>query len=121
MVGTEIKVEFAPDKLKAFRNNETLATIHVKNNTDNIYWCEYEIAVSSPLSLAPDTQTDTWRQRMGIIGPGETTSKKVRLYTRPNNYPDSYRFEVRAFLYDKDGAIAERIENKASIMCVSEA
>lgn len=121
MARVEIKVDFAPDKLKAFRNNETLATVNVKNNTDNSYWCECDILVSSPLSLAPDSQLDAGRQRMGIIGPGETSSKRVRMYTRPNNYPDSYRFEVRAYVYDKDGAIAERVESRASIMCVSEA
>jgi hypothetical protein len=120
MSGAEIKVDFAPEKLRAYRTNETCATIHVKNNTKNLYWCECDIIVSSPLSLSSDSQLDMGRQRMGIIGPGGTSSKRIRLYTRPNNYPDNYRFEIRAFLYDQDGAIAERVESKASIVCINE-
>ncbi len=120
MADAEIRVEFAPNRLRAFRNNDTMATVNVKNNSKNTYWCECDITVSSPLSLSQDSQLDVGRQRIGIIGPGETSGKRIRLYTRPNNYPDNYKFEIRAFLYDKDGAIAERIESRASIMCVNE-
>ena len=111
MAKMQVTVKFDPQTLKAYKRND-LAMNLVFNNVDDEkqYWCECEIAVKSPLSLAVDRELDAGRTRAGIIGPGESRNKLVKLYTRPINFPDNYRVKITTFVYDDDGAIAERIE-----------
>ncbi len=120
MPNTDIDIDFTPRQLRAFSRNEAHMTINVKNLSANTYWCECEIMLMPPLSLANDSEMNSGRMRVGIIKPMGKMSKQVKVYTRPNNYPDDYKFSIVAFVYDEDGAIAERVEKKASIACASE-
>ncbi|MCL5430277.1 MAG: hypothetical protein M1504_02245 [Candidatus Marsarchaeota archaeon] len=119
MAKVEINVEFVPGKLKAFTKNETQMTIVFKSaDKDQTYWVECDVVVTPPLSLAYDSEMNMGRTRIGLLKPDSTLSKLVRLYTRPNNYPDDYKLNVVAYVYDEDGAIAERLERPVSIVCV---
>ncbi len=120
MSDVEVSIDFAPSKLKAFSRNEMQMNIILKNSGANIYWSECEVVVSSPLSLAHDTELNTGRTRMGLLKPLSSISRPIRIYTRPNNYPDNYKFSIVAYIYDGDGAISERLEKKMEIACVSE-
>jgi len=115
----QVTVKFDPQVLNAYKRNE--ATMHISfENVDSAkqYWCECEIAVKSPLSLAGDRELDAGRTRIGIVKPNESKNKQVKLYTRPSNFPDSYRVGITTYVYDDDGAIAERLEQTESIACV---
>lgn len=115
-----MNIGFTPSSLKAFSRNEAEMTITLKNLGGNTYWSECEVVVSAPLSLAHDSELNMGRTRLGILKPFANISKPVKIYTRPNNYPDEYTFSIVAYVYDSDAAIAERIEKKVSIMCVTE-
>ncbi len=120
MGNIEIDVSFVPEKLKAFTKNEVQMNIAVKNSGTEIYWSECDVVLSSPLSLSHDSELNSGRTRIGILKPGQALNRQVKLYTRPNNYPDDYKFSIIAYLYDGDGAVAERLEKKLSIPCAAE-
>lgn len=120
MTNVEIQTEFTPKRMRAFWRNEVQALVTLKSSSSVTYWGECEIKVVSPLSLAHDSEMNIGRTRMGILKPFGSANKTVRLYTRPNNYPDEYQFTITAFIYDEDGAIAERVEKKIGIECVTE-
>ncbi len=113
-----VETRFEPESLKANRRNE--ATMFMKVSTTDpqkVYWCECDISVSPPLSLAHDKDLDIGRTRVGILKPGSAIEKQVKLYTSPNNFPDHYPVKITAYLYDEDGAIAEREEQSETIKC----
>jgi hypothetical protein len=117
----DIKVELTPSSLKAFARNEAqLNIVFTSQNATNIYWSECEVVVKPPLSLAHDSEMNLGRTRMGLLKPLGSVSKSVKLYTRPSNYPDEYAFSIIAYLYDDDGAIAERVEKSVTIPCIAE-
>ena len=121
MGNVEIKIEFAPSRLKAFAKNEAIATISVKNLSDvNTYWCECDVNVAFPLSLAHDSELALGRIRVAILKPNGIIRKQVKVYTRPNNYPDEYKMSVVSFIYDEDGAISERSEHREHVPCTDE-
>jgi hypothetical protein len=114
----KLETRFEPVSLRANRRNE--ATMYLSVAVDDgqkIYWCECDINVSSPLSLAHDKELNMGRTRIGIIKPNSKIEKQVKLYTRPNNFPDSYPVSITAYLYDEDGAIAERTVQSERIIC----
>ena len=120
-MNVDIDVSFIPQKLKSFSRNEVRMEINLKNLTESsLYWGECEIVVASPLSLAHDIEMNTGKTRIGILKPMGGSSKIVKLYTRPNNYPDDYKFKITAYIYDEDGAIAERFDKNLSIECIQE-
>ncbi|MCL5412526.1 MAG: hypothetical protein M1474_02705 [Candidatus Marsarchaeota archaeon] len=113
-----IEATFEPQVLKAYDRNEVSMTLKFSGAAQERYlWCECDVTVASPLSLAPDQELDAAHTRVGILKPGSSLEKRVNLYTRPNNFPDEYRVGITAFFYDDDGAIAERREYKAVIPC----
>ncbi|MCL5433487.1 MAG: hypothetical protein M1538_00725 [Candidatus Marsarchaeota archaeon] len=117
----DVDVDLNPSKIKPFTKSEIMLNIKLKNNTlQDLYWGECDIVVASPLSLANDIELNTGRLRVGIIKSSSEMSKQAKLYTRPNNYPDEYKFKIIAYFYDVDGAIAERVEKNISIMCIEE-
>ena len=120
VANVEIQTEFTPQKMRAFWRNEVQMVVTLKNAASTTYWSECEIKVVSPLSLAHDSEMNVGRTRIGILKPFGSAKKVVRLYTRPNNYPDEYQFTITAFVYDEDGAIAERVEKRMGIECVTE-
>lgn len=121
MTDLEIKIEFAPVKLKAYSKNDAMMNIIVRNMSDvKTYWSECDVNIAPPLSLSHDSEMNVGRTRIGILKPSGIAKKQVKLYTRPNNFPDEYKVGIIAYIYDEDGAIAERIEHKASIICGDE-
>ena len=120
MGNVELDVQFSPQRLKAFSRNEVKMDITIKNLTQSVFWGECEIRVASPLSLAHDSEMNAVRARIGILKPGASATRPVKLFTRPNNYPDEYGFTLVAYLYDEDAAISERVEKRVSIMCSQE-
>ena len=79
MAKVQVAVKFDPQTLKAYSRNE--ATMHlVFESVDSLkqYWCECEIAMKSPLSLAGDRELDAGRTRVGIVRPNESKSKQVK-------------------------------------------
>lgn len=121
MTDLDIKVEFTPARLKAFMKNETYMNIITRNMSDvRTYWCECDVNITPPLSLSHDSEMNIGRTRVGILKPMGISRKQVKLYTRPNNFPDDYKIGIIAYIYDEEGAIAERIEHSASIVCSSD-
>ena len=120
MGNIDVEVSFAPEKLRAFSRNELQMSIILKNLSNEIYWGECDVVVAPPLSLAHDSELNIGRTKMGILKPAQNLNKQVKMYTRPNNYPDDYKFSIIAYIYDGDGAIAERFEKKFSIQCAAE-
>lgn len=120
MANVDISVQFEPKTLKAYSRNTAQMDITVSNTTDNTYWSECEIHLQSPLSLAMDSELNSARTRIGILKPNSGAKKAVNLYTRPQNYPDEYPLTIVVYIYDGDGAIAERMEKKVAIHCAAE-
>ena len=114
----EIGVKFEPEALRANTRNEAFLIISATNGSSTApYWCECEVSVKSPLSLAVDRELEMGRTRIGIAIPGGLIEKKIKLFTRPNNFVDDYPISIVAYIYETDGAISERIEKKAFIQC----
>ncbi len=118
MDGVSVEVKFDPESFKAFARNEGYMVINIASKDNpGTYWCECEVNIKPPLSLAPDKELNGGKSRVGILKAGVAIEKKVKLYTRPNNYPDGYQVALTIFMYGEDGAIAERIEKKEEIPC----
>ncbi|MCL4381011.1 MAG: hypothetical protein M1331_03060 [Candidatus Marsarchaeota archaeon] len=117
MTSTIVSVNIEPAMLKAYSKNEAMLHINVASKSDQILWCESEISVNSPLSLSFDSELAKGKIRIGIVEPHHAISKKVNIYTRPNNFPDEYEINLLLFIYDRDGAIFERIEQKVPVIC----
>ncbi len=113
----QVELEFEPDTLKAYAKNEAEMRIRISNKGAELLWCEADIGVVSPLSLAHDRELDMARTRIGIIKPGASVEKRVKLYTRPNNFPDDYKVHITTFAYGEDGAISQRMEKDGIITC----
>jgi hypothetical protein len=119
MAKVEVTVKFDPQTLKSYSRNEIVMNIALENADESkLYWCECEIAVKSPLSLAIDRELDVGRTRMGIVKHDEGKSKQIKLYTRPSNFPDDYKVGITTYVYEDDGTIADRVEQTESIACV---
>ncbi len=119
MAKMQVTVKFDPQTLKSYKRNDVTMNLTLENvDESKLYWCECEIAVKSPLSLAIDCELDAGRARIGIVKPSEGKSKQIKLYTRPSNFPDSYKVGITTYVYEDDGTIAERLEQTESIVCV---
>ncbi|MEM0201805.1 MAG: hypothetical protein QXR73_01335 [Candidatus Micrarchaeaceae archaeon] len=118
MATVELKTSFEPELLRAFMKNEFRMKVEFRNSDpEQMYWCESDIIVKAPLSLAHDMPMENGRMRIGLLKPNSTISKVVNLYTLPNNFPDSYKINFVVYLYDEDGTISDRIEKTTSIEC----
>lgn len=118
MSSVSISARFEPESLSAYARNEALMSILLSNSSeDKTYWCECDVAVKSPLSLAHDRELNVGRTRVGILKPGRSMEKQIKLYTRPNNFPDDYPVGITVYLYDEDGAISERLAHETRIAC----
>lgn len=115
---SKLQTKFDPSVLKAEKKNEATMYMTVSSQEQQkVFWCECDILVSHPLSLAHDKELNIGRTRVGILKPGKSIEKQIKLYTRPNNFPDYYQIGITVYLYDEDGAIAERVEHSESIKC----
>ena len=115
----DLSVEFEPAQLKSNAKNEAFLVLKLKNKDGSkTFWCECDVSAQHPLSLAHDKQLELGRTRIGIVTPGKTIEKKVRVYTRPNNFAGSYGLDVTVYAYDEEGVIAERREHHETVECV---
>ena len=118
MATVELTAEFEPQVLKAYTKNEVVMKIGMKNlDATRTFWCECDINVKNPLTLAHDKELNVGRTRIGILKPSGSLQKPIRMYTSANNFPDEYPISIVAYVYDEDGAIAERLEFGKSIRC----
>ena len=117
MAIAKVETRFEPESLKANRKNEAVMYLTITSSDSNIFWCECDITVNPPLSLAHDKELNLGRTRIGILKPMQKLDKQIKLFTRPNNFPDNYPITITTYLYDEDGAIAERLENSEPIKC----
>jgi hypothetical protein len=118
MPNASVETKFDPISLKANNRNEATMFLSVSAAHDtNIYWCECDILVNPPLSLAHDKELNIGRTRVGILRPGKKLERQIKLYTRPNNFADDYPVSITTYLYDEEGVIAERIEQSELIKC----
>jgi hypothetical protein len=114
----DMSADFDQGALKAYSKNEAYLIITLANPSDTgIYWCECEVRVRPPLSLVHDGELNSGKAHIGILQPRIPINKKIKIFTRPNNYPDEYPVEITVFVYDEGGAISERIERKVTISC----
>lgn len=117
MAKVDIIASFEPKVLRANSRNEAFLILTFNNNHSATYWCECDINVKPPLSLAHDTELNTGRTKVGILKPNGTINKKIRIFTRPGNFPDEYPLSITAYIYDEDGAISERLEKMETVLC----
>ncbi|MGD0729215.1 MAG: hypothetical protein ABR981_04020 [Candidatus Micrarchaeaceae archaeon] len=117
MATSKLETKFEPAVLKANKRNETTMHLSLASGDQKVYWCECDILVSPPLSLAHDKELNIGRTRIGILKPNKKIDKQIKLYTMPNNFPDFYQINITVYLYDEDGVIAERVEQSESIKC----
>ncbi len=118
-MAVNLDVIFKPEKLKMNAKNEAFLVLKFTNaDNERIFWCETDVSVKHPLSLAFDKELDLGRTRVGILKPNKIAEKKVRIYTRPNNYPGTYSLNITAYIYDEEGVISERLERKAEVECI---
>ncbi len=111
-----------PPLLRAYSKNEALLHLSFENvDGSKLLWCESEVHVDKPLSLAPDKELSVGKTRIGILKPHSKIEKQVKLYTMPNNFPDDYKFTIVLYAYDEEGAIAERAEHSNTIRCAENA
>lgn len=118
MATIDLTTEFEPQVLKAYTRNEAVMKITMKSlDQARTFWCECDINVKPPLTLAHDKDLGVGRTRVGILKPNGEIMKPIKLYTSTNNFPDEYPISITAYVYDEDGAIAERLEFAKSVKC----
>src|SRR5271154_466709 len=111
MPNAKVETRFDPASLKANNKNEATMSILINSTgSPKMYWCECDILVGPPLSLAHDKELNVGHARIGLLNPDGKLEKQIKLYTRPNNFPDEYPVTITTYLYGEDGAIEERIE-----------
>lgn len=117
MMALELTAHFSPLRLAAYMRNEAEMEVSVRNPGEQPLWVECDVKVPSALSLAPDRQLEGGRTRLGIALPGESASKKIKVYAGPQSYPDEYKIVLTIYAYGQDGAIASREERKEYLRC----
>lgn len=114
----KLETRFEPTALKVNKRGETTMYLSLSaEDSHKTYWCECDISVKSPLSLAHDKELDMGHIRIGMLKTKRKIEKPVKLFTRPNNYADTYPVSITAYLYDEDGVIAERVVQHEGIRC----
>ena len=114
----DIAAKFEPEALKANAKNEAYLVLTLSSSdNEKAYWCECDVNVKPPLSLAHDKELNGGRTKIGILKPGGTINKRIKLFTRPNNFPDDYSLTITAYVYDEDGVISERQEKRETVPC----
>ncbi len=112
-----IAASFDPATIKAHTSTSVLMNLVLKSSASSYYWCECDIEVEQPLSLAPHKELTKGRQRIGIIKPSASVSKRVNIYSDYTNFQSSYLVKITAYMYGEDGTISDRIEMSAQLLC----
>lgn len=119
MAKANLEVIFEPATVKANTKNEVSMTLKLSTSDDKALWCECDIYVKYPLSLAYDRELKAARSRLGLVKPDRTIEKKIKLYTMPNNSEGQYLVGVVTYAYGEDGVIEDRQQRKAELDCVA--
>lgn len=118
MSNITISTNFNPKTIKANTTSEISMDIMIKlMDEKNSYWCESDIEIEEPLSLAPHKRLSKGRRRMGIIKSGSDISQKINIYSDSTNFPNEYNLKVITYVYGEDGTIVERIETPTTLSC----
>ncbi len=117
MVDIEVGAQLVPEKFKALQFNEAELHLDVVSKDPNPYWVECAVEVQFPLSLAPDKNVPVGRTLIGIFSSGTKREKRVKIFTGSNAQPSTYHIKVTFYVYDADGAIADRKEVQKEVEC----
>lgn len=115
---TDLDITFEPKKLKANSKNETAMVVKMSTKQERLLWCECDILLKYPLSLAFDRELKAGHSRIGLLRKGKFLEKRFRLYTMPNNQPGQYLIGVVTYAYGEDGVIEDRQQTKLELECV---
>ena len=116
MHDVDVKLNFMPKVFSSGARNELVMTISISSGDAQPHWCECDIEVKSPVSLAPDKELTFGRTRVGIVSASRQISKPVKIYTTQAVVDGDYAIGIIAYLYDEDGAISVRKEITESVM-----
>lgn len=118
MSNIKISTTFNPTIIKANTMSEVSMNLIIKSSDeDTIYWCESDIEIEEPLSLAPHKRLSKGRRRIGIIRSHSEISQKVNIYSDSTNFPNGYNIKIITYVYGVDGTIVERIETPTTLTC----
>jgi hypothetical protein len=120
MADIEAVINVIPERLKALAFNEADVHISLENKGENIYWIECVAEIPHPISFAPDRKLYMAKTLIGILEKKGTKDKRIKLFTDHAVTPGSYNIKLTFYVYDGDGAIADRIEIYKNIECASE-
>jgi hypothetical protein len=113
----DVKVGFNPRILESGSRNEVVMDISVRSQDQKPYWCECDIKVSPPVSLAHDKDLPIGRTRIGIVTSVHALTKQVKIYTSQDVVNGDYQITLTVYMYDEDGAISARKEINETIRC----
>ncbi|MDE1825206.1 MAG: hypothetical protein KGH61_00785 [Candidatus Micrarchaeota archaeon] len=116
----EITVQMvsSAEKIRAFTYNEIELNLKIAIAEQDPYWVEAVYEVPAPLSLAPDKSLPTGKGLIGILQKDSAKEKRVKIFAGSEVYPSTYKVKVTLYVYDKDGAIAERKEYSKELECI---
>lgn len=112
-----VATSFDPEFIRANTSTSVSMNLVLSSASDSHYWCECDIEVEQPLSLAPHKELSKGRQRVGIIKPNASVSKRVNIYSDYTNFQNNYIIKIIAYMYGEDGAISDRIETSTELPC----
>ena len=110
-------LDILPEKIKPFAFKELDMSLKVDTKEEGRYWLECIFDVPTPLSLAPDKELQNGKVLIGILDKENPREKKVKICAANDVYPDTYKIRATLFVYDSDGAIAERKEYAKELEC----
>jgi hypothetical protein len=114
----DIKTSFYPIRIMAHQRNEVELEVDVLNTAASPLWIECDIKLPEAISLAPDRILTSGKTRMGIVIPGKSIKKKIKIYAGAQSYPDTYRIAYTIFAFGPDGVIAYRQDGKTDLRCL---
>ncbi len=118
MPNVEININFDPEIIKKYTTSEISMNIELKLLDEEYnYWCESDIEIEEPLSLAPHKRLSKGRRRIGIIKRNFKRSQKVNIYSDSTNFPNNYALKLVTYVYGEDGVIVDRIETSTELVC----
>lgn len=117
MADVSVRFEVTPQKIKPFTFNELELRMIISTKDQDPYWAECVFEVPHPLSLAPDKILLSGKSLVGILQSELDKEKMIKVFATSTTYPSIYRIKSTLYLYDKDGAIAERKEYYTELEC----
>ncbi|MBI5223049.1 hypothetical protein HY990_01370 [Candidatus Micrarchaeota archaeon] len=106
-----------PPIITCNKETSTDLIIRIENHKEEKVWVETEIIAPQGLSLAPGSELQKGKMRVGIIESGEYMEKSARIYGNRYTMPKVYQIKTIVFAFDKDGIINQRIEGEIQLRC----